>query len=389
MQRKSRRDLFVGLLLNYQSLHNRGRRMQTRTVFLVILTVICLPMMAFGPGQSSGQIIPSASLSFPNAISIPATDASSILSPGTIKFTNPKNYRVQDIITAVNKSFNLTELQVYLPRPVGWDGQKNVKIEQVTPTPTMSGKDPVYGNGITYWQTANKPQPGSSMQFKIQFTLTAYKTATTVNLNNIPPYNKNGVIYKLYTRPERFIESTDPQIVALAKKVAGSETNPYRLERKFYDYIIANFQYKLVGKGLLGAKALLKNGQGECGDFSALFIALSRAKGIPARPVVGFWAESGLHPHVWAEFYIENLGWIPVDPTIGKLEPSQHNYYFGNMDNQRVILSKGFNIHLVPAAPSNYTAPLLQTYVWFFWGNGGNASTVSVTQTTWKVTPIP
>ena len=133
-------------------------------------------------------------------------------------------------------------------------------------------------------------------------------------------------------------------------------------------------------------------GEGECGDFAALFIALSRAKGIPARPVVGYWAISGINQtHVWAEFYLEGLGWIPVDPTFGQTRPGipgKPDYYFGSMDNRRVILNKGFNIPLDPPGSDNYLAPFLQVPLWWFWGSGGDANTVSMKRTMWKVAPI-
>ena len=130
---------------------------------------------------------------------------------------------------------------------------------------------------------------------------------------------------------------------------------------------------------MLGAKYLLEKGIGECGDYSALFIAFCRAKGIPARAVVGYWAETGNdQTHVWAEFYLQEIGWIPVDATIGQQRPAERAYYFGNMDNQRIILSKGFNIPLVPRGPDGNIAPLLQNPYWWFWGKGdGNKMQMS------------
>ena len=330
----------------------------------------------------------------PTMISTPiATDTATISSvppPEAIEFKHPKNYRVEYIATVYNKGYPLNKLQVYMPRPVEWDAQKNVSVEEVSPSASKSGMDPVFGNGVYYWQILDKPKPGDSLQFKIQFTFKAYETSISLDPGKILPYNQSDPLYKLYTQPERFIESSDPQIVALADQIAGSETNPYLLTHKFYNYVITTAHYRLVGKGLLGAKALLTNGEGECGDYSSLFIALSRAKGIPARPVVGYWAISGLdQTHVWAEFYIENLGWIPVDPTIGQAQPGKRDYYFGNMDNQRVILNKGFNIQLDPPAPDNYSAALLQVPLWWFWGSDGDGSTISLDRTSWKVTPLP
>jgi hypothetical protein len=114
--------------------------------------------------------------------------------------------------------------------------------------------------------------------------------------------------------------------------------------------------------------------EGACGQFHALFIALCRANGIPARPISGFIQgatdikEQGLKvyvpiefelspqglagtqhyfkgkngvsalPHIWAEFYCQGYGWIPVDLNIGRT--------FGYLKNPRVILSKGFDVLL-------------------------------------------
>ena len=314
------------------------------------------PPVVVPPTITSTALPPPATAT---ATSIPSPTATVTATPapppGSIDFKNPKNYRVEYIVTVYNQSFSLNKLLVYQPRPVEWDGQKNVAVEDVSPTPLKSGQDPVFGNGTYYWQILDgAPKPGASMQFKIKFTFTAYEISTTLDPAKIQPYNQDDPLYKLYTRPERYIESADPQIVALADEIAGSETNPYLLARKFYDYIVAKAHYSLLGKGLLGAKVLMTTGVGECGDYSSLFIALSRAKGIPARPVVGYWAVSGIdQTHVWAEFYIENLGWIPVDPTIGQQQPGMKNYYFGSMVNRARYPEQGLQ-HLSGSARTGW-----------------------------------
>lgn len=293
------------------------------------------------------------------------------------------------LLRSTTEGLIFNRLIIYLLRPIEWDGQKDVTEEAVSPGAFKEEVDPVFGNGIYYWQIINAPGSGKSLEFKISFTFTAYETSAWVDPDKVLPYDKSKPLYKLYTRPERFIKSTDPQIVEIANQVAGTETNPYKLAQKFYEYVVANAHYYLVGKGLLGAKALLTNGEGECGDFSALFIALARAKGIPARSVVGYWAASGINQtHVWAEFYIEGLGWIPVDPTMGQKSSTDDKYYFGNMDDERVILDKGYNIPLVPTAPDNYLAPLMQVPYWWFWGDSGDLSTVSMERTAWTVTAV-
>jgi len=112
--------------------------------------------------------------------------------------------------------------------------------------------------------------------------------------------------------------------------------------------------------------------KGSCNQYSAFFVALCRAVGIPARSVSGFigwkpWIKeedlrpiyefetklspgglAGVQhygsqiPHMWAEFYIPNYGWIPIDGTSRK---------FGHRDNEKVILSKGRDVQVGPHAP--------------------------------------
>ena len=324
-----------------------------------------------------------------NVPTAPATVAAAEPTPTSapkepVNFVNPQKYSIEYSVTIKNDGFNPSEIRLYLPVPGEWDAQKEVVIKQISPDPNSQAADANSGNAMIYWKLSGSPKINTSQQFILNFDLTAYETNTHIDPAAVLPYNKGSEEFKLYTKPEKYIESSDPKIVELAQTLAAGETNPYLLAKKFYDYIIDHTQYKILGKGLNGAKYLLDNGVGECGDYSALFIALSRASGIPARPVVGYWAISGNdQTHVWAEFYLEGLGWIPVDATIGQQSKEKRAYYFGNMDNQRVILSKGYNTALVPAGPDGYVAPILQVPMWWYWGSG-DASKISMNRN-WSV----
>jgi transglutaminase-like putative cysteine protease len=308
--------------------------------------------------------------------------------PAGISYLNPQKYQVEYRAVVHDSGFNVSRLLIYQPKPVEWDAQKEMTIAEVSPAPTHENIDAATGSGIYNWDISGKPKAGESLPIVIKFTFTAYETHTNISPSDVKPYNTSDPLYKQYTAPERFIESDDPQIKAKAAELAGAETNPLLLTRKFYDYIIDHSTYNLTGTGLKGAKALLTTGKGECGDYSSLFIAFSRASGIPARSVVGYWAVSGLdQTHVWAEFYLEGYGWVPADATIGQSQPSNRDFYFGNMDNQRVILNKGFNIALVPATSDNYIAPFLQVPMWWYWGSG-NSNTISLDRVSWNVTKI-
>ena len=103
-------------------------------------------------------------------------------------------------------------------------------------------------------------------------------------------------------------------------------------------------------------------GKGNCTDFHSLFISLSRAAGIPARFQIGYPVpveeKTGklLKPyHCWAEFFIEDTGWIPVDISEAWKNPDKADYYFGNLDKDRILISTGREIHLLPDEPEGTT----------------------------------
>lgn len=71
---------------------------------------------------------------------------------------------------------------------------------------------------------------------------------------------------------------------------------------------------------------VLESREGYCNHFATAFVLLARAQGLPARYVQGYLVpmEKGKPTtvtaslaHAWPEVYIENVGWIPFEPTPG------------------------------------------------------------------------
>jgi hypothetical protein len=355
-------------------------------MFVNIYRSFCLLILAALLAACSGNVS-----SIPTVTATPSivATATSTPYPAGISYLNPQKYQVEYQAAVHDSGFKVTRLLIYQPKPVEWDAQKDVTIDEVSPAPTHENIDAATGSGIYNWDLTGQPKVGEDLPILIKFTFTAYETHTNISPADVKPYDMASLLYKQYTAPERFIQSNDPEIKAKATKIAAGETNPLLLARRFYDYIIDHSTYTLTGKGLEGAKTMLTTGKGECGDYSSLFIALSRASGIPARAVVGYWAVSGLdQTHVWAEFYLEGYGWVPADATIGQSQPGKRDFYFGNMDNQRVILNKGFNIALVPATSDHFVAPFLQVPLWWYWGSG-DSKTIQLDRSSWNVTKIP
>jgi transglutaminase-like putative cysteine protease len=189
-----------------------------------------------------------------------------------------------------------------MPAVIDWDSQRNVITEKINPIRKGIWKDPQSGTVISFWDSYLQPSAGSSLVIEEQFAFTCYEVNCRIDLGKVTEYEKTDPQYLLYTRPEKYLEADDPNIMKTAEELTGNKTNPYLIARSIYEWVIDHMLYQDID-GLGGAKFAFENRYGECGDYSALFVALCRAAGIPARPVVGRWATSIEGDwHVWAEF---------------------------------------------------------------------------------------
>ena len=110
--------------------------------------------------------------------------------------------------------------------------------------------------------------------------------------------------------------------------------------------------------------------RGDCGAQSMYFSALCRSLGIPARATGGWQLFNGqFASHFWAEFYLPNYGWIPVDTSVAQVgfypknvtdqqRESFINYFFANQDSMRCIVQKNVDMPLIPSADGSPIMPM-------------------------------
>lgn len=124
----------------------------------------------------------------------------------------------------------------------------------------------------------------------------------------------------------------DGIVLAKAREIVGARAAPLEKARAIYDWIVDNTfrRAETRGCGLGNIAFMLESGDlgGKCADINSLFVGLARAAGLPARDVFGIRvADSSVAQslgksgditkaqHCRAEVYIENKGWLPVDPA--------------------------------------------------------------------------
>ena len=130
------------------------------------------------------------------------------------------------------------------------------------------------------------------------------------------PNGAKGSMMALFLETEPLLEVNHPKIVALARRLRGSDTDPRvvaeRINRWVYDSL-----KKSITIGVPSALATLEAGRGDCNEHTQLAVALSRAAGIPARVAAGLaYVDGKFYYHAWPEIWLER--WVASDPTFGQ-----------------------------------------------------------------------
>lgn len=247
-------------------------------------------------------------------------------------------------------------LQVWVPLPVSTDSQSDIQVTSVVPEKfVVSGPVTTGEIGEVYLEIPLEEVTDEHVNVSVTVSFTTSPRITKVDPDQVQTYDISGPLYQRYTKSQPNINIT-PEIITLAQKIVGDETDPYKKARLIYDYIIETLPYSNVPHSYITAMSIPESdfvhntGFGDCGTQSAYFAALCRASGIPARAPGGYQITPGHEgPHFWAEFYLPENGWIPVDVTIAEAGDWAYNatpgqvkefkdFYFGNMDPYRFTI---------------------------------------------------
>lgn len=108
--------------------------------------------------------------------------------------------------------------------------------------------------------------------------------------------------------------SDNPEVKLQAKQIAGVERDAWTVARKLADWTYKNLEWKHVSSA--DAAQTLATREADCSEFSALFVAMARSLGLPARMVSGLaYSGKSFGGHAWVEVWIGK--WIELDPTWG------------------------------------------------------------------------
>jgi transglutaminase-like putative cysteine protease len=275
----------------------------------------------------------------------------------------PRTYFVEYTISVPKKELPESGfLKLWIPLPLLIPSQQEITFLDIQPQSAVIGY-PVIDGDIAYLHMRfNMEDVIETLEIRLVYTYQRYQQHFAIEENKVGAYDTQSPLYKTYTQ-SRGSTVYDERFRELALKIVGEETSVYRQAKKIYDYIIDNIRYSFMAYNYLEASEIpvsvfvLENGYGDCGSQSMFFSALCRSIGIPARTTGGFqiFGEQ-LGPHFWAEFFLPNYGWVPVDTsaaqiatyTTGITENQRRafkEYFFGNLDPLRLTVQNDVNLY--------------------------------------------
>ncbi len=253
-----------------------------------------------------------------------------------------------------NVSEGVATVDLWVPLPSDTLGQKVRRVTVLKPEGGAIAVDPVHQNRMYHIRFEAPFETDLSVEFIMEIERTEIIVPEAKSLSPskrvLPPE-----ALRIYLEPTAFIPIHGP-IDTMAEELGIAEDEPLRAARKIYDYVIEEMTYSWWAKGAGKGDVLwaCDSKKGSCTDYHSIFIALCRNQGIPADHAFGFPVpatnETGKIPsyHCWARFWVEGLGWIPVDASEADRHPVLRDYNFGSLTANQMKFAHGRDVVLEP-----------------------------------------
>jgi len=275
---------------------------------------------------------------------------------------------------------------IALPQQDAWSKVTNLEIK--CPVPHRITKDSE-GSSVLFIE-AKAPFPEG---FKVVTTFDVTRTEQKVAVDAAaakPLTDADRTANAKYLAANQNVK-IDDGIKKLSAQIVGTEKNPVKQGKLIYDWVLANIDYWVKDPANKKASPVgsseycLSSKTGNCTDFHSLYAALSRAAGLPTRFYYGSFFKQELDGqdtdqsyHCWLEILAPGVGWIPIDVAIAdifvgdfaltkenetlvkrttaagytKADAAMVDYYYGNLEERRVLWSLGRDLVLDPAPKS-------------------------------------
>jgi hypothetical protein len=242
---------------------------------------------------------------------------------------------------------NLFSTDQAITFPPSIDNVQEVYFSSISPRPKRLETDAA-GNQIAYFRVSGNQELKPSISGKIKIYANINKSS---HLENTPIPED--------IKPQKYWEAGSDEILKIASQTDTAQD--------IYNFVVENLTYRATYPGdaldRAGALSALLNKSGVCTEFSDLFTAIARAKGIPTQVLDGFAyskeneelkpnPESPTVLHTWVRFWEEGSGWHYIDPTWGNTTSGLD--YYDKFDTNHVVFAIKGASSTYPYAAGSY-----------------------------------
>jgi hypothetical protein len=294
-----------------------------------------------------------------------ATDA-----PANVAPTMPESSAFDfSYVMRVNPPSGSSKLRVWMPLPSTDQFQTISELQISSPLQAQIHMERQNNNRYAYFDVNSGRVPigfGVRVTFHVvryerRLDFTSFKVLPGPPPKNIAPFLQSDSLFPV-----------DGSTAKLSQQLTEDVSDPLEKARRIYDYVTSNISRgdQSPNAGRCDIARALESHQGNCADCHSLFVTLARAAGIPARIEIGFSLPEDQKQGTlagyqsWAEFYVNGLGWIPLDAWESSQQSgNRHEQFFGFLDAHRVMISTGRDIALTPATPAERFRSVAYPYI--------------------------
>ena len=269
---------------------------------------------------------------------------------GTVTFTVQQNVRLNQIPEGTK------EVLIWIAIPSDEAHQKLLSLNETTvPGDYRIVQDKDRPGTFLHSQITNPKT--TELEFLLEYTLSRAAVYTRIDPENVLPLSEleRSMLSEHLTKDALYMTVTS-KVQSIADEVCGHETNIAVQAIQIMKHIAQSVDHYSYSKdptmprcGLGDAEACLAQGGGCCTDLNSLFVALARARGIPARMNMGYrlleensgqWVDPGYR--CWVEYYVPGYGWISADVVEADTPDGKgHVRWLTGLTPRRVWLNQG------------------------------------------------
>jgi len=227
-----------------------------------------------------------------------------------LELLDPSSYREypESVEFTVERSIRITNVINYtvdIPKPEDYSSIQEVVSLNSAPSYTPENR---YGDNWMVWQENGDADITITYRMRTETAVWNIESSDVMILEEAMTTDDTfQLLADRYNRKEWKIDPTNPEIVSLAEQLDNGGTI-YDQTKSIFEYLDKNFDYKTVDRAEVKAPTeTLHDKNGDCDDMSFLFIATSRAMGIPSWIELGALYDQQSNQwvgHAWIALYL-------------------------------------------------------------------------------------